>query len=280
MLVTPFRPEEIERYAMKTKAGWQHPLSSNLLKHDRIRKLDLCGLNDLSDLKFHYSLMRNGRSIEMSGLKSSIGRNSKNLDEQEAIYFSWGAEAVLHNWDVWLKWKMTQFYNPIAAQRVIKRPVENIGRCTSNWYDYVTKRSYIDDMDLLEPVFDYEKAELSSSYYFSIDLEKGIDFDPDQLDPKKELIQYSEYACEIYGSGISTDVFSQKAEKWNMSTPLGKSVTIEPERLCHLVTKDGETALDVLCYLYRTYMDDCNKRGIEPPKFALLDQFITFCIDD
>jgi hypothetical protein len=65
-----------------------------------------------------------------------------------------------------------------------------------------------------------------------------------------------------------------------MSTPLGKSVTIEPERLCHLVTKDGETALDVLCYLYRTYMGDCDKRGIEPPKFALLDQFIAFCIDD
>lgn len=279
MLVTPFRADQVDHYVSKAKASWE-PRISNLLRHDRIRKLELDRCDDMYDIKFHYSLMNHGRSIESQGLKSTIGGNSKNLDEQEAIYFSWGIEGVLHNWDVWLKWKMCQIYNPIAAQCGLKCDPKEAMRFAGVWYEYVESQRYRENKDLLEPVFEYEKSELESSYYFSLGLESGVDFDPDQDDPKKELIQYSEYACEIYGSGISTDVFSQKAEKWNMSTPLGKSVTIEPERLCHLVTKDGETALDVLCYLYRTYMDDCNKRGIEPPKFALLDQFITFCIDD
>lgn len=79
-----------------------------------IKDIDLSKLTDeeLQKLIFHYSLKKDKTSIDKNGLKSVIGRNSKGIDKLKAIYFSYGLEAVLETWDVWLKWRADHLYNP------------------------------------------------------------------------------------------------------------------------------------------------------------------------
>ena len=273
---TPFKTEDVYRRIDILKAAWK-PMDTHILKHEAIHTINLEEHKDIDNIKFHYTLMNNGRSIEEEGLRSSVGVNSENIDSEEAIYFSWGICGVLNNWDVWLKWRLSQLYNPIAAQQTMKCSAKDAMKYAGLWYDYISSKEYRKDTERINTAFAYEKAELSSSYYFSLELEEGVDFDPEQIDPKKEIVRYSEYACEIYGAGYSTNVESMNAEKWNMSTPLGKHVTISPARIDHLITNKGETALDVLTYLYNSYMVYCDENGLNRPHFVLLDKFIAYC---
>jgi hypothetical protein len=91
------------------------------------------------------------------------------------------------------------------------------------------------------------------------------------------MIQYFDYAKEIYGVGVSTDISNDNAEQWNRFTEPGKKARIEPDNIWRLVVGGKNDALSILIYLYHRYMQHCQENGIEPAEFALLPKFIEYC---
>ncbi len=240
--------------------------------------------NTLENIHYHYSHKNNGASIEKEGLKALIGDNSAELDTKRAIYFSVGAEAVLHNWDVWLKWRLNRFNNAIAAgvshsKELTQNHFKELWKFAQDWMDYLASKEYRTNDAMLKPVFEYEQIELSHCNYYALDIAPGIDYPETQEDPKKALSisAGSRYAEEIYGVGVSTDSSNALAEQWNRFTELGKPAVIEPSHIKRLTAFGRDDALSVLMFLYFAYLVDCHKNGKKPAEFALLSKFVEYC---
>ena len=238
----------------------------------------------LENIHYHYSHKNNGASIEKEGLKALIGDNSVELDTKKAIYFSVGAEAVLHNWDVWLKWRLNRFNNAIAAGVSCSRELsqnyfKDLWKFALDWMEYLASKEYRSNHAMLKPVFEYEMIELSRCNYYALDITPGIDYPETQEDPKKALSISAggRYAEEIYGVGVSTDSSNTLAEQWNRFTELGKPAVIEPSRIKRLTANGHDDALSVLLFLYSAYLTDCRDNNKEPAEFALLPQFAHYC---
>lgn len=233
---------------------------------------------DLSKMHFHYSHKNNGASIERTGLVSSIGDNSQDIDDKEAIYFSVGLEAVLHNWDVWLKWRLNRFCNPNAAGVHCNKAVgSNFSKMVVAWMKYLASKEYRNNEALLESTFEYERIELSRSDYYALAITPGIDYPRMQFDEKKAFIAGSKYAEEIYGVGVSTCLGNNYAEQWNRHTEPGKRACITSNKIRRLTAIGNDDALSVLQYLYRKYLEHCDQTDTEPAAFALLPKFLTYC---
>lgn len=254
------------------------------LCHSDRRRIDLSDFNyeDLEQMHFHYSHKNNGKSIEKEGLISQIGANSEELDNEEAIYFSLGLESVLHNWDIWLKWRLNRFCNPRAAGVKCSTELNTIHgaelwKMSVKWMQYMTSKEYRNDDFILEDAFEFERIELSRSDYYALTITPNIDYPSLQFDPKKAFIGGSGYAEEIYGVGISTHLNNEFAEQWNRSTELGKKARISPDNVWLLTAEGNCDALSVLNYLYRTYIKHCKEIDEAPAQFALLPKFLEYC---
>lgn len=233
---------------------------------------------DLSTMHFHYSNKNNGASIEKSGLISQIGANSEGIDSEEAIYFSVGLPAVLHNWDVWLKWRANRFNNPNAAgAKVGKEVSRDAWKLGVAWMKYMSSKAYRNDDSVIAPVFEYEKTELERSDYYALTITPGIDYPKEQFDEKKAFIAGSGYAEEIYGVGVSTDLSNTLAEQWNRYTELGKKAHISADKVFRLTVYGCNDALSVLGFLYRRYINHCVRTGEKIAQFALLPRFLEYC---
>ena len=273
----------IDRYTDEFKDDIE-PFPDELLTGNAINDLELSEFDDedLADMHFHYSLKKNGASIEKQGLTSRIGDNSADIDDDEAIYFSVGAEYVLHNWDIWLKWRLNRFCNPRAAGVRCSRELNtesshDIWQLYIDWLHHMSTRAYRKDKDILDLAFRFEMIELSNSDYYALTIVPGIDYPKEQFDMKKAFIVGSGYAEEIYGVGVSTHLNNELAEQWNRFTELGKKACITPDKIWRLTAEGKNDALSVLAYLYRRYLRRCKKSAIEPAKFALLPQFLEYC---
>ena len=241
-------------------------------------ELDNLDYEDLGKMHFHYSHKNNGASIERTGLVSGIGDNSQDIDDKEAIYFSVGLEAVLHNWDVWLKWRLNRFCNPNAAGvRCSKAVGSNFSKMVVAWMKYLASKEYRNNEALLESTFEYERIELSRSNYYALAITPGIDYPRMQFDEKKAFIAGSKYAEEIYGVGVSTCLDNDYAEQWNRHTEPGKKACITSDKIRRLTAIGNDDALSVLQYLYRKYFEHCDQTNTEPAAFALLPKFLTYC---
>jgi hypothetical protein len=236
----------------------------------------------LNKAHFHYSAKNNGASIEKTGLESQIGNNSRKMDSKQAIYFSVGLEAVLHNWDVWLKWRLNRFRNPRATGVVRSTEINRyhspeIWKYFIEWSKYMSSKEYRSNITMLKQVFEYEKTELERSDYYILDIEPGVDYPVSQYDPKKAIIEGSKYAEEIYGVGVSTNVDDPNSEQWNRSTELGKKAIIAPEKISRATAFGHDDALSILKFFFVCYLMQCHKENREPAQFALLKQFVDYC---
>lgn len=271
----------IDRYVSEYKSD--SVIVPELCHSDR-RRIDLSEFNyeDLEQMHFHYSHKNNGKSIEKEGLISQIGKNSEELDNEEAIYFSLGIESVLHNWDIWLKWRLNRFCNPRAAG--VKCSTElntthgaELWKMSVKWMQHMASKEYRNDEFILEDAFEFERIELSRSDYYALTITPDIDYPSLQFDPKKSFIGGSGYAEEIYGVGVSTHLDNEYAEKWNLSTKLGEKARIPADCVWRLTAEGKDDALSILSYLYQRYMEYCGLLGDTPAAFALLPKFLEYC---
>ena len=233
---------------------------------------------DLSRMHYHYSHKNNGASIEKYGLVSGIGDNSQDIDDKEAIYFSVGLEYVLHNWDVWLKWRINRFCNPNAAGvRCSKSISSESWKLGVAWMKFMGSKAYRSDETILSSAFEYERIELERSDYYALTITPGIDYPKEQFDEKKAFIAGSRYAEEIYGVGVSTNLDNEYAEQWNRYTEPGKKACITSDNVWRLTAEGNDDALSVLRFLYHKYLKHCHLTGKEPAAFALLPKFLAYC---
>jgi len=236
--------------------------------------IDELSLDELNQMIFHFTPKNNGASIEQSGLVAQIGDNSANIDRHKAIYFSIGGVNVLRNINIWLKWRINRFNNPIATG--VKNPYildypEKHNELALRWMDLVSTRKYLDYPSLIEPALHYERINMSRSDYLILEIEKGKDFPETQFDRKKSPIKYVDYAQEIYDCKIgSTDIGNDFAEDWNRFTTPGKDATIPFSKIKRAVTSEGNDALSVIRAIFK-------KQQVEGERidFDLLSNFLS-----
>ena len=259
-----------------------------------IKDIDLSKLTDeeLQKLIFHYSLKKDKTSIDKNGLKSVIGRNSKGIDKLKAIYFSYGLEAVLETWDVWLKWRADRLYNPYWQEenKELLEAMEN-GTATEQemqeywykcqlWNEEFTSGKYKDDKEKMDFLFEFQIDEMLASNYYLLDLKEGENFSFDEIDVKKAKtltqdkngISYKKFK-EMYGE--YSDIESDKVDKWNMNTFLGQPIIITPDRIKKLTLPNGKNdVLSIVEFLYDRYKEITPQE--RQVKFDLLNKYMKY----
>lgn len=258
-----------------------------------ISKIDLTKLSDeeLQQSCFHYSLKKDKNSIDKNGLETRIGRNSEGIDKLSSIYFSYGIEGALETWDVWLKWRANRLYSPYW-QEENKDIIEKLENDTATeqekkeyyykselWNEAFSSGKYKEDKEKMEFLYDFQIDEMQASNYYLLYLKEGEEFSFDEVDVKKDAnlkrkdtIGYKIFK-EMYGP--YSDFDSNKVDKWNMNTFLGKQMTITPDRIKQLSLPNGKNdVLSVIEYLYDKYSEITPEE--KQVKFDILDSYMKY----
>ncbi len=293
---------QLENKKQKIKKKQMEFYQGDLEKEENngnIKKVNLIELSDeeLQHDLFHFSLKKDKNSIDRKGLEPRIGRNSKEIDKQSSIYFSYGLEGVLETWDVWLKWRANRLYSP-CFQEENKEIIEKLENGTATeeekkeyyykeelWNEEFSSGKYREDKEKMKFLFDFQIDEMQASNYYLLDLKEGEDFSFDEVDVKKESnlkrkdrtndVGYKIFH-EMYGS--YSDFESSKVDKWNMNTFLGKQMIIEPNRIKHLTLPNGKNdVLSIITYLHDKYKEITPAE--EQVKFDVLDSYVEYVKD-
>lgn len=293
---------QLENKKQKIKKKQMEFYQGDLEKEENngnIKKVNLIELSDeeLQHDLFHFSLKKDKNSIDRKGLEPRIGRNSKGIDKQSSIYFSYGLEGVLETWDVWLKWRANRLYSP-CFQEENKEIIEKLENGTATeeekkeyyykaelWNEEFSSGKYREDKEKMKFLFDFQIDEMQASNYYLLDLKEGEDFSFDEVDVKKESnlkrkdrtndVGYKKFQ-EMYGS--YSDFESSKVDKWNMNTFLGKQMIIEPNRIKQLTLPNGKNdVLSIITYLHDKYKEITPTE--EQVKFDVLDSYVEYVKD-
>ena len=269
----------------------EEPQRNSNIKNINLSKIPF---EKLKKMAFHYSLKKDKNSIDSKGLKSRIGRNSAGVDKKSAIYFSYGIEAVLETWDVWLKWRLNRLNNPKwnEENKELRELIKN-GQANEEqikqfyykcklWDEEFLEHKYIEDKEKLKLLYDFQIDEMKASNYYILDLHEGKDFSFDDIDAKKEKALVSQkhkdnleykYIKEEYGK--YSNVNNLILEKWNMNTFLGKQLTISPNRIKQLtLPNEKNDVLSVIKFLYGKYKEMTPKE--KQVSFDLLDDYMEY----
>lgn len=293
---------QLENKKQKIKKKQMEFYQGNVEKKENngnIKKVNLIELSDeeLRHGLFHFSLKKDKNSIDRKGLETRIGRNSKGIDKQSSIYFSYGLEGTLETWDVWLKWRANRLYSP-CFQEENKEIIEKLENGTATeeekkeyyykaelWNEEFSSGKYREDKEKMKFLFDFQIDEMQASNYYLLDLKEGEDFSFDEIDVKKESnlkrkdrtndVGYKIFH-EMYGS--YSDFESSKVDKWNMNTFLGKQMIIEPNRIKQLTLPNGKNdVLSIITYLHDKYKEITPAE--EQVKFDVLDSYVEYVKD-
>lgn len=229
---------------------------------------------DKENTFFHFTRKENIKSIEQNGLMSTKGQNAKNVEITPKIFFSKGIEGILELTDVWIKWMMNNaysmknlygFYDTLSKQETMEK--------ASTWDKEFRNKSYLEDKEKKEKVFNIVYEKMKQTVYLSLELEEGVDFDYRDIDENKEkslqlkrkgnIVNYL-YTKEMYGSYSNVD--SIKMEKWNMHTKMYKN--IDKEKISQVVTKSGQE--DILSIIKTIYQKENNK------KYDILNDYMEY----
>lgn len=293
---------QLENKKQKIKKKQMEFYQGNVEKEENngnIKKVNLIELSDeeLRHGLFHFSLKKDKNSIDRKGLETRIGRNSKGIDKQSSIYFSYGLEGTLETWDVWLKWRANRLYSP-CFQEENKEIIEKLENGTATeeekkeyyykaelWNEEFSSGKYREDKEKMKFLFDFQIDEMQASNYYLLDLKEGEDFSFDEVDVKKESnlkrkdrtndVGYKIFH-EMYGS--YSDFESSKVDKWNMNTFLGKQMIIETNRIKQLTLPNGKNdVLSIITYLHDKYKEITPAE--EQVKFDVLDSYVEYVKD-
>ena len=293
---------QLENKKQKIKKKQMEFYQGDLEKEENNGNIKNVNLIELSNEElqhglFHFSLKKDKNSIDRKGLETRIGRNSKGIDKQSSIYFSYGLEGALETWDVWLKWRANRLYSP-CFQEENKEIIEKLENGTATeeekkeyyykaelWNEEFSSGKYREDKEKMKFLFDFQIDEMQASNYYLLDLKEGEDFSFDEVDVKKESnlkrkdrtndVGYKIFH-EMYGS--YSDFESSKVDKWNMNTFLGKQMIIEPNRIKQLTLPNGKNdVLSIITYLHDKYKEITPAE--EQVKFDVLDSYVEYVKD-
>lgn len=255
-----------------------------------IKEIDISDMpyDEIDKMLFHFGPKKYAETYDKEGIKPHIGDNSKGIDDEPSIFFSKGVEGLLEVWDVWLKWRLDKYSNPKHQVSPYEDANEKREKYNSNnltqdekenyygWLDKYNNKELFKDSLLMHELYDAIYSELSSSYYYQLDLKEVEEYNSNQIDKKKESALRNGYIPSEMAIqyGNYSDMSSPIVDKWNMQTIPGKDIVIDQSRI-HLVTIDGnKDMLNILSSMYDLYKD--NVKDEEQVKFDVLDEFIQY----
>ena len=179
---------------------------------------------DLNNSFFHFTCKDNFANIEKEGLKAKIGDASKlKTEEEQRVYMSKGGKGILS-----IK---NSFIYEFKCLRVCDIPMEY--RKYFNFEDY-SKKDQLEDNEVYEAMEKRFKDEI----YLKVDAVEGEDFILEKNIPK-EIDKI-------------TDIKDLKGKV---------NHDINPKKLSLIITDNGNTALEVLEYLYNRLLENASKSG-------------------
>ena len=250
-----------------------------------LKRIDLTKLSfeEFDSFHYHWTLSKNIENIAKLGLMSSIGRNSAQIDNDEAIYVSKGVLGVINCNDIWTKWRYNSLFSPFAAQypfrlhrKLTHEEQRAISRYSNSISESFTTGRYLEDDEKLDAVFYYQLCEQRASKYLAVSLKPGVDYNRKAYDRKKTTATFIDYARVIYGDGVSTDFTNEYAEDWNIFTPLGVRKVVDPSRLALLTVGEKDDMASVLAFIYNAYLVNCIKTNSEPLYLPTLAKYNSY----
>ena len=208
-----------------------------LQQQSSLEQVDISGI-DLNNSYFHFTRKNNLGRISREGLKPQIGgaSNMKN-EEQSRVYLSRGGKGIIE-----IK---NSFIHEFKKLRVCDIPEEY--RKYFDIKDYSSQKP-IDE----KAVYDAMEKRFKDEIYFQVSAKEGEDF----------LIE------DQYDGAFSEDFSRESLKKMFEQHPerdiKGKANhTISPQQLTKLYTEKGDTAFDIVNYLYNRLLENAKKVGKE-----------------
>ncbi len=208
-----------------------------LQQQSSLEQVDISGI-DLNSSYFHFTRRDNLGRISREGLKPQIGGASKmKNEEQSRVYLSRGGKGIIE-----IK---NSFIHEFKKLKVCDIPEEY--RRYFDIKDY-SSQEQVDE----KKVYDAMEKRFKDEIYFQVNAKEGEDF----------LIedQYDSVFSEDFSKESLKEMFEQHPER----DIKGKANhTIRPEQLTRLSTQKGDTAFDIVNYLYNRLLENAKKVGKE-----------------
>lgn len=204
---------------------------------ENLKQVDVSEI-DLKNSYFHFTGKKNLERISREGLKPQIGGASKmKNEEQSRVYLSRGGKGIIE-----IK---NSFIHEFKKLRVCDIPEEY--RRYFDIKDY-SSQEQVDE----KAVYDAMEKRFKDEIYFQVSAKEGEDF----------LIedQYDGVFAEDFSRENLREMFEQRPAR----DIKGKANhTISPEQLTRLSTEKGDTAFDIVNYLYNRLLENAKKVGKE-----------------
>ena len=206
-----------------------------------MNKIDIKNL-DTELTYFHYTDKKNLNSIYQKGLLPHIGKNSRNLELSEKVFFTIGFDNTLILMDAWIKWLTLRpksnfvymcgsFY---MKHKIFPRFIVNI--MFKKWIN--NDRKKLKACQKLDSI-------LNNSVYLKLDLVKNVDFSFNDIDEVKNQGFSRKHLSYIYSYGY--DINDSKLEPWNMHTLSNK--IIEKGKISLIKNGDSILAKDIILFM-------------------------------
>lgn len=208
-----------------------------LQQQSDLEQVNISGI-DLNNSYFHFTRRDNLGRISREGLKPQIGGASKMKNEEHSrVYLSRGGKGIIE-----IK---NSFIHEFKKLRICDIPEEY--RVYFDIKDY-SSQEQVDE----KAVYDAMEKRFKDEIYFQVNAREGEDF----------LIedQYDGAFAEDFSKESLREMFEQHPER----DIKGKANhTISPEQLTRLSTEKGDTAFDIVNYLYNRLLENAKKVGKE-----------------
>ena len=208
-----------------------------LQQQSDLEQVNISGI-DLNNSYFHFTRRDNLGRISREGLKPQIGGASKMKNEEHLrVYLSRGGKGIIE-----IK---NSFIHEFKKLRICDIPEEY--RKYFDIKDY-SSQEQVDE----KAVYDAMEKRFKDEIYFQVNAREGEDF----------LIedQYDGAFVEDFSKESLREMFEQHPER----DIKGKANhTISPEQLTRLSTEKGDTAFDIVNYLYNRLLENAKKVGKE-----------------
>ena len=208
-----------------------------LLQQRSLEQVDISEI-DLNNSYFHFTRRDNLGRISKEGLKPQIGDASKmKNEEQSRVYLSRGGKGIIE-----IK---NSSIHEFKELRICDIPEEY--RMYFDIKDY-SSQEQVDE----KTVYDAMERRFKDEIYFKVSAKEGEDF---LIEDQYDSIFEKDFSMESL-----KEMFEQNPKK----DIKGKvNHTISPEQLTRLITEKGDTAFDIVKYLYNRLLENAKKIGKE-----------------
>lgn len=209
-------------------------------KHREMKGIESVNISDidLNNSYFHFTCKDNLEQIISEGLKAKIGDASKmKSEEQSRVYMSKGGKGVLG-----IK---NSFIHEFKKLRICDIPMEY-----RKYFDVVdySKTEKVNEED----VYNAMEKRFKDEIYFKVDAKEGEDF----------LIedQYNNVFAEDFSRESLRKIFEENPQR----DVKGKANhDIDAKKMFLIKTNKGNTAFDIVEYLYNKLIENAKQKGKE-----------------